>query len=259
VADFTDAQREEWGAKLDAARVAMVAALADAVTSFKVFRYTRQALGTPMFDATFTSDDYQHLLNLQACVQLGDDFVEQALAGQRTVGVDPQLGIAVIEALPSDTFLVGLDANGYLSPVDASTKQPVDATGQVGLAPAIIIAAIAAVAIVAIDYIEMQKAKTEADAARAKLEQQTSIDMEKNCQDAVANGKMTAEQCNTLVTTILGGQAQIKRAEAETTEAGNIVKPIAQAATTGLYVIGGLALLGVGLAVYQTVIGKKAA
>jgi hypothetical protein len=258
---ITDAQKAEWVQRLDNARQAMGAKWGEVLEQYNLLKYGREQLGVPLTDAsTWTPADHQKLLDYQAMAEIAQGAILDALDGKRKLGLDPQLGIAEIEALPTDPMLISYKAGQGLLLVDQQGN-PVQATGQLGLAPlvaALIVVGIAALTAAIWKYENTQQMIKELDVQKTKLQNAVQIDLQKQCADLVASGKYTPEQCLAQITQIQRGQAAIIQANADEKRAEQVNNPsITSTINTGLYVVGIVALAGIGLAAYKAFVPQK--
>ncbi len=250
MAELTDAQKEHYGNLFASSRDEMLALWKVAMVEWDAFKFGREKFGVPLIDAIWTTDDMQEGVNLQQIVDIASGVIVDVLSGQRKVDIDVQLGTAEFEALPSDQFLIRIVGG---KPVLVEQKDPaagpVNVSGQLGAWQLAVVAGIITVAILGYQYMEVVKKRIEETIA--KIRAATQKDLQTKCGDLVAAGTYTADKCKDLVKEIQDGQAAIIKADTENKKA-EPPSPGWDTVKAGLYVVLGLAAVGLGLYAVQT-------
>lgn len=241
-----EANNQAWIDYLKAVRDDLNLSWEEAKSAYLTLRRVREMLGMPFMSGggegpkgspdAWSPQLEQLIIDTQAFVTFMNTWADQAIAGERKIAYDPGKGL-YLELLPTDKEKIVEDANQMVSLVDATTGDPIDITGTVGVAPAVAWAAVAGTAVIAVaSYFTV---KVACETLESMAEQKTMRTIADKQAALVAAGQATPEQAQKMTDAIYDGAKELTRAKAE------VKKEDAQSGLSSTIVTVGYIALGV--------------
>lgn len=243
-----------WQAYLKAMRDSTVASWNRAQRSYVALKRIRSDLGLPLVvpttEATMSGalspQTEADIVNLGSMITVATKFADEALANKRRVlYAGDGVGLA-IEALPSDSYVIGTANGGYAlvgrdgKPV-AITGTTVESIGQLGIAPIVWVAGAAvAIAVVVSAYFAFDAACERSIAETRQAALQT---IETHSKELIESGKSTPEQEQKRIAAVYAGAAQVTEAEAQAKQAPKSTTSLERTIVTVAYVGLGIAAI----------------
>lgn len=225
---------EAWGAYIAALRGSLQTSWARARTAYLTLKKVRADLGYPFMLSGFPEGGVGadngawdtslegNIQDLQAMVKVMDDAFGDVLAQKRKLFYVAASNDWAMEGLPGDLLRVKLNAQNQLSLVDGQ-GQNIHVTGTIGLAPLIVVAGVAAVAVSgAVAFAGAAYAIVKTVDAIASIAEQKTMQTAINRQaELVQSGAATAEEAAALTKSVFDGAAAVNVSKAKLEEAKN--------------------------------------